>query len=76
VNVGTGQDISIKDLIELIAELTGYKGRIVWDPSKPNGQPRRRLNVERAKQNFGFTAKIDFREGLKRTIEWYLGRQV
>jgi len=71
VNLGSGMEISIKDLVELIARLTGFKGRIVWDTSKPNGQPRRRLNVERAEQEFGFKAQIDFKEGLRRTIDWY-----
>ena len=71
VNLGSGMEISIKDLVELIAKLTGFNGRFVWDTSKPNGQPRRRLNVERAEREFGFKAKIDFEEGLRRTIEWY-----
>jgi GDP-L-fucose synthase len=69
VNIGTGQEISIKNLIGLIAELTGYRGNLVWDPSKPNGQPRRRLDTTRAMELFGFVAKTDFREGLRRTIE-------
>jgi len=64
-------EISIKDLVELIAHLTGFSGRIVWNTSKPNGQPRRRLNVERAEREFGFKAQINFEEGLRRTIEWY-----
>jgi GDP-L-fucose synthase len=72
VNIGTGQEISIKDLIHLIAELTGYRGRIVWDTTKPNGQPRRCLNTDRARELFGFTSRTDFREGLQRTIDWYL----
>ena len=72
VNIGTGQEISIKDLIHLIAELTGYHGRIVWDTTKPNGQPRRCLSTDRAKERFGFVAKTDFREGLRQTIAWYL----
>jgi GDP-L-fucose synthase len=72
VNIGTGQEISIKDLIHLIAELTGYHGRIVWDTTKPNGQPRRCLSTDRAKERFGFIAKTDFREGLRQTIAWYL----
>jgi GDP-L-fucose synthase len=72
VNVGTGQEISIKDLIHLIAELTGYHGRIVWDTTKPNGQPRRCLSTDRAKERFSFIAKNDFREGLRQTIAWYL----
>jgi len=72
VNIGTGQEISIKDLIHLIAELTGYHGRIVWDTTKPNGQPRRCLSTDRAKERFSFIAKTDFREGLRQTIAWYL----
>ena len=71
VNLGAGFEISIKDLTELIRELTGFDGKIEWDTSKPDGQPRRRLDVSKAKKEFGFEAKMDFREGLKRTIEWY-----
>ncbi len=71
-NIGTGQEISIKNLVELIAELTVYRGRIVWDTNKPNGQPRRCLDTERAKREFGFAAKTDFRKGLRRTIDWHL----
>lgn len=71
VNLGSGMEISIKDLVTLIARLTGYEGKLVWDTSKPNGQPRRRLNVERADREFGFKAKVDFEEGLRRTIDWY-----
>ncbi len=71
VNLGSSHEISIKDLVELIAELTGFEGKIVWDTSKPNGQPRRKLDVSRAKERFGFESQTDFREGLKRTIEWY-----
>jgi GDP-L-fucose synthase len=55
----------------LICELTGFKGRLVWDATKPDGQPRRQLDTSRAKREFGFTSKTDFREGLKRTIAWY-----
>jgi GDP-L-fucose synthase len=73
VNIGAGFEIKIKDLVKLIAELTGFKGRIRWDRSKPDGQPRRRLEVSKAKTEFGFEAKVDFQEGLKRTIEWYRG---
>ena len=72
VNIGTGEEISIETLINLIAELTEYRGRMIWDATKPNGQPRRRLNTDRAKKEFGFTAKTEFREGLRRTVEWYL----
>jgi len=71
VNIGTGFEISIRDLSELIVKLTGFKGKIVWDRKKPDGQPRRRLDTSRAKREFGFTAKIGFEEGLKRTIKWY-----
>lgn len=71
VNIGTGSEISIKDLIHLIAELMGYEGEIVWETDKPNGQPRRCLDVERAKSAFGFTAAVDFRQGLEKTIAWY-----
>jgi GDP-L-fucose synthase len=71
VNIGTGLEISIKDLIHLICELMDYDGEIIWETDKPNGQPRRCLDVERAKQAFGFTAQVDFREGLRNTIAWY-----
>jgi GDP-L-fucose synthase len=71
VNIGPGFEISIKDLVALIAELTDFKGRITWDPTKPDGQPRRMLDTTRAFQEFGFQAKTDFREGLKKTIDWY-----
>ena len=71
VNIGAGFEISIKELVELIAELSGFQGRIVWDTAKPNGQPRRCLDTSRAWAAFGFQAKTDFREGLRRTVEWY-----
>ena len=71
VNLGAGFEITIKDLAEKIAKLTGFKGRIEWDISKPNGQPRRMLDVSKAKKEFNFTAKTNFDEGLKKTIEWY-----
>ena len=71
VNLGSGMEISIKDLVELIARLTGFNGELVWDKSKPNGQPRRRLNVDRAEREFGFKAQVNFEEGLRRTIDWY-----
>jgi GDP-L-fucose synthase len=72
VNLGAGFEISIKDLAALIAELTGFRGRIVWDATKPNGQPRRCLDTSRAWERFGFRARTDFREGLRRTIDWYV----
>jgi GDP-L-fucose synthase len=71
VNLGSSHEISIRDLVELVVELTGFQGEVVWDTSKPNGQPRRKLDVSRAKERFGFEAQTDFREGLKQTIEWY-----
>ncbi|MBT9150328.1 MAG: GDP-L-fucose synthase [candidate division WS2 bacterium] len=71
VNIGSGFEISIKDLVELIVQLVGFDGEIRWDRSKPDGQPRRCLDVGRAKEEFGFEAKVDFMEGLKNTIEWY-----
>ena len=76
VNLGSGNEITIKDLIGTIARLTGFDGRIVWDPTKPDGQPRRRLDVSRAEQFFGFRAKTSFEDGLRRTIEWYREEQV
>ncbi|TMF53930.1 MAG: GDP-L-fucose synthase [Chloroflexi bacterium] len=71
VNLGSSEEISIKDLIELIAELTEFKGRIKWDKSKPDGQPRRKLNVERAWREFGFRSSTNLRGGLQQTIRWY-----
>ncbi|MCP8305471.1 MAG: GDP-L-fucose synthase [archaeon] len=72
VNIGAGFEISIKELVELIVELTGFKGRIIWDKAKPDGQPRRTLDTTKAFKEFGFRAETDFREGLKKTIQWYL----
>jgi GDP-L-fucose synthase len=71
VNLGSGDEISIGDLAELVAELTGFEGEIEWDETKPNGQPRRQLDVTRARELFGFEAATPLREGLERTIEWY-----
>jgi len=72
VNIGVGFEISIRDLVALISELTGFSGRIVWDKSRPDGQPRRMLDTRRAFAEFGFQSKTDFREGLKKTIGWYV----
>jgi len=72
VNIGSGFEITIKDLVEKIAAFTGFSGQIRWDSSKPDGQPRRRLDVSRAKEYFGFEAKTSFEEGLKETIKWYM----
>jgi GDP-L-fucose synthase len=71
VNIGTGIEVSIKELVGLIAEQTGFGGAIAWDTSRPNGQPRRCLDTQRAWDRFGFRARTDFREGLRRTVEWY-----
>ncbi len=71
VNLGTGYEISIKDLIELICEVMGYDGELVWETDKPNGQPRRCLDTQRATEKFGFIAEMEFRQGLEKTIEWY-----
>lgn len=71
VNLGAGFEISIKDLASLIQELTNYEGEIVWDTTKPNGQPRRKLDTTRAEKEFGFTASTNFRQGLTETIQWY-----
>jgi GDP-L-fucose synthase len=75
VNLGSGQEISIKDLTELVARLTGFTGKVQWDPSMPNGQPRRCLDTQRAWQYFGFKAQTSFEEGLRRTIDWYQNNQ-
>lgn len=72
INLGSGREISIKDLAELITELTGYQGELKWDTSKPNGQPRRALNTDKAEEQFGFKAKMPFRDGLEKTVQWYL----
>ena len=71
VNLGAGFEISIKDLVKLIAKLTGFKDKIVWDTAKPDGQPRRMLNTSKAEKEFGFKAKMSLEEGLRRTIGWY-----
>ncbi len=71
VNLGSGQEISIRDLAKLIARLTGFKGRFAWDETKPGGQPRRALDISRAWREFGFRTEVDFEQGLKDTVEWY-----
>jgi GDP-L-fucose synthase len=72
VNVGSAFEISIKELAETIARLTGFAGKLVWDTTKPNGQPRRKLDTSRAKERFGFESTVQFEEGLQRTIDWYM----
>lgn len=74
VNLGSSEEISIKDLAKLIAELVGFEGEIVFDATKPDGQPRRKLNVERARNEFGFVSEVPFRAGLQRTIDWFKSR--
>jgi len=78
VNLGSGMEISIRDLAQLIAKHVGYEGPIEWDASQPNGQPRRMLDVSRAKERFGWEARVDFDEGIRRTVEWWetVGRKV
>jgi len=71
VNIGSGFEITIRDLVDLIVRLTGFEGKIVWDTTKPNGQPRRLLDVSKAEKEFGFRARVSLEEGLRRTIEWY-----
>lgn len=75
VNIGAGFEITIKELVELIVKLTGFKGKITWDTSKPDGQPRRMLDTSRAEQEFGFKAATPFEEGLKKTIDWYISKR-
>ena len=76
VNLGAGFEISIKDLVALIAKLTEYEGDIVWDTTKPDGQPRRRLDTQRALQEFGFKAETSLEEGLRKTIGWYKDKRL
>ena len=71
INLGSGMEITIKDLAEKIAKYTGFKGKIIWDKTKPDGQPRRNLDISKAKKEFGFIAKTSFEDGLKETIKWY-----
>jgi GDP-L-fucose synthase len=71
VNLGTGIEISIKDLAETVAAATGFDGEIIWDTTKPNGQPRRQLDVTQARERFGFEAEVSFADGMARTVEWY-----
>lgn len=75
VNLGTGRSISIRALVEMIARLTGFSGRIVWDGTRPDGQPRRELDVRRARELFGFEARMSFEEGLRKTIAWYRSQE-
>lgn len=76
VNIGSGSETSIKDLVNLVAELTGFKGKIVWNPSKPDGQPRRCLDTSKAEREFGFKAKSSLEDGLRKTIKWHRSKQL
>jgi len=71
INLGTGEEITIRDLAERIARLTGFEGRLEWDATQPDGQPRRSLDTSRARERLGWEARTPFEEGLRRTIEWY-----
>ncbi len=71
VNLGTGYEITIKDLVEMISQLMGFDGELIWETDQPNGQPRRCLDTQRAQKSFGFTAQVSLEEGLRRTIDWY-----
>jgi nucleoside-diphosphate-sugar epimerase len=73
INLGTSAEITIRDLVEKIKRLTGFEGQVVWDASRPDGQPRRKLDIEKARDLLGFEAQVDFEDGLRRTIEWYAG---
>ena len=75
VNLGSGDEISIKDLVEIIAKETGFSGKLVWNTDKPNGQPRRKLDTNRAKEKFGFESKVGFEEGLRETVKWFIANQ-
>ena len=72
INLGSGVEISMKDLATMVAEVVGFKGKIIWDKTMPNGQPRRQLDVSKAKKEFGFVATTSFHEGIRKTVEWYL----
>jgi GDP-L-fucose synthase len=74
VNLGSSNELSIKELVEIISRVTGFEGRIVWDTTRPNGQPRRSLDTSRANGIFGFKAQVGFEEGLRQTIAWYVAQ--
>ncbi|MCB9455401.1 MAG: GDP-L-fucose synthase [Anaerolineaceae bacterium] len=76
VNIGSAFEISIKDLAETIARVVGFEGELLWDTSKPNGQPRRKLDVSRAEEAFGFRSHVTFSDGLRETVDWYLGQRI
>jgi GDP-L-fucose synthase len=76
VNIGSGEEVRIKDLAELVASKVGYEGSIEWDISKPNGQPRRKLDTTKAKEEFGFEAKTSLSDGLDMMIDWYRSNKI
>lgn len=75
INLGSSHEISIEELVQTVADATGFKGEIIWNEDKPNGQPRRKLDVTRAAELFGFKSKVSFEEGLQKTVDWYLSQQ-
>jgi GDP-L-fucose synthase len=75
INLGSSVEVTIRELVEIITKLTGYEGSVTWDRTKPDGQPRRKLNVDRARAEFGFESKVGFEDGLRRTIEAYASSQ-
>jgi GDP-L-fucose synthase len=75
VNIGIAKEVTIRELVDMIVKLTGFRGAVVWDPSKPDGQPRRCLDISKAKREFGFEAKTPLELGLKKTIDWYVGQR-
>jgi len=75
INLGSGYEISIKDLAEMIVKYTGFKGKLAWQTDKPNGQPRRGLDVTRAREKFGWSAQVPFEEGMRRTVEWFMANR-
>jgi GDP-L-fucose synthase len=75
VNIGSEMEITIRDLVEAVAELVGFTGQVIWDPTKPDGQPRRSVNSARAREEFGFQAQTDFWTGLRNTVDWYLANR-
>ena len=76
MNLGSGQEVSIRDLVEMIQAMTGYAGEVIWDQTKPDGQPRRSLDTSKASDFLGWRARVPLREGLRRTIEWYVQKDL
>ena len=76
MNLGSGQEVSIRDLVEMIQAMTGYVGEVIWDQTQPDGQPRRSLDTSKASDFLGWRARVPLREGLRRTIEWYVEKEL